>query len=111
MIPYYPELRQLIPSLGFENSTKVFSYLRKCKINFMYDRIACATEDQIEKNIKVFNNVDNLEELTDLDMGFIFVMDIPNRADCVEVINIDVIHCSMITKEDLIKYLKLKAFS
>lgn len=114
IIPYYPELRELIPSLGFKSSTEVFSYLRKCKVNFGYDRIACSTEDEIKKNIEVFNLVeDELKlELEELDRGFIFVMDIPDTIDVRQMpINIDVIHCFMITKDDLIKYLKLKVFS
>ncbi len=108
VIPYYPELRSLIPSLGFKSSTDVFYFLKQSKINFEYDRIATAN-DQIEKNIEVFNTIENSEELIGSNMGFIFVMDIPNTADC--YMNVEVIHCFSITKDELIRYLKLKVFS
>lgn len=102
-IPYHPELRELIPSLGFDSSTKVLSFLRQIGANFWYDRIH-TKEDRIEIN------VDTLNELTDsvskdFGAGFIFVMDVPG-SDAIEVI-----HLAIISKDDLIKYLKLKVFS
>lgn len=96
-IPYYPELRELIPSWGFKNSTSVISYLlRQCNVSIMYDRIY-TREERIETNVEYFKG--------ESDEGFIFVMDVPDTPA------IEVIHLYAITKDDMVKYLKLKVFS
>jgi len=101
-IPYYPELRSLIPSLGFSSSTKVFSYLKQCKTDYAYDRIYTIEKD-IEVNIKSLNM--RTSHIDDDRKGFIFVMDVP------DVSAVEVIHCALLTKNTLIRMLKLKAFS
>jgi hypothetical protein len=101
LIPYYPELRSLIPTLGFNSSTKVFSYLKACNAFYIYDRIYCS-EDKISKSIGDFHNSLTTNHI---DKGFIFVMDVPNT-DAVEVV-----HCLRLSKDNMIKYLKLKCYS
>ena len=62
----------------------------------MYDRIY-TKEENIETNIEYFKGL--------CSEGFIFVMDVPFTGA------IEVIHLYRITKDDLVKYLKLKVFS
>lgn len=103
-IPYYPKLRTLIPSLGFNSSTDIFIYLRQCNVNFMYDRVY-TTEERIIDNIKEFNLCAK-ESYKKLGWGFIFVIDDLDRKG-----SVDIVHLYGITKNKLIKYLRLKAFS
>ena len=100
VIPYHPELRELLPSLGFADSTSLFIYLRNSSINFEYDRI-CTSEDRIDKNIKELNGL--YEDLEG--KSFIFIM------DTVNIGSIDVICLCGISKEEMIRYLQLKVFS
>jgi hypothetical protein len=103
LIPYYPELRKLIPSLGFKSSTKVFSYLKQCNTDFVYDRIYTIEKD-IEVNIKSLNM--RTSHVSDkIYRGFIFVMDVPDTNA------VEIVHCALLTKNTLIRMLKLKAFS
>ena len=102
-IPYYPKLRTLIPSLGFNSSTDIFIYLRQCNVNFMYDRIN-TTENRIPENIEEFNRCAK-ESYKIFGKGFIFIL------DDLDTDRIDMVHLQSISKNKLIKYLRLKAFS
>lgn len=106
VIVYYPELRKVISTLGFDNSTQVFSFLRKCNVDFVYERIY-TKEHLIDATIKDLRRLTT--EIEIFDKGFIFVMDVPNT-DAVEVV-----HCLFFnfptTKEILIKFLQLKVFA
>lgn len=102
-VPYYTELRTLIPSYGFKTSTQVFIYLRQCNIFFMYDRIN-TTEDRILENIGELTLLAR-ESYKAIGWGFIFVMDEPDTN------RIDIVHLYGVSKNKLIKYLRLKAFS
>lgn len=101
LIPYHPELRQLIPNLGFNSSTQVFTYLHQCGVHYVYIR-TLTIEDKITETIK--------DLMKDQEYGFIFTMD-------VDILNpegkksVDVIHFYGLSKNELIKRLKLKAFS
>lgn len=97
VIPYYSELRELIPNLGFNNSSKLFNFLQQCGIGFFYyDRIY-TSEDRITLSVEELKKMRN--------EGFIFVMSV------VDFDAVDVIYIDGISKEELIKYLKLKVFS
>ena len=100
--PYYTKLRTLLPSLGFTSSTQIFMYLRQCNIHYGYDRIN-TTEDRILENIEEFNRCAK-ESHKITGWGFIFVMDDPDTN------RIDMVHLYGISKNKLIKYLRLKAF-
>lgn len=90
-----------MPSLGFNDSTSLFMYLRQCQAKFGYDRI-CGSEENINENIK------DLRKFLKSDKekrGFIFVMNVPNSTA------IDTIAINGMSKDTFIKYLKLRAFS
>lgn len=101
LIPYYPELREILPNLGFHSSTKVFTYLHQIGVHYVYVR-TLTVEDKITETIK--------DLMKDQECGFVFTMD-------VDILNpdgkkaVDVIHFYGLSKEDLIKYLQLKVFS
>lgn len=99
-IPYHPELMELLPSLGFNNSTDLIKYLRTCRAPYsIIDRIY-TSEERIKENIDMMKNSNEVDETS-----FIFVMSVP------ETDRVDVMHCFGMSKEELIKYLQLKAFS
>jgi len=104
-IPYYPELRKLVPNLGFDTSTKVISYFRKSNFVHLIDRTF--TSDSSEARIIEF--IKEQEEICKKydqdDKGFIFIMDVPNSD------NIELLHIHFLSKDQFIKYLQLKAFS
>lgn len=102
-VPYYTNLRTLLPSLGFTSSTEIFIYLRQCNIHYMYDRIN-TTEDRIPESIEEFN-LTAKESYKQFGWGFIFVLDDPDTN------RIDIVHLQCVAKNKLIKYLRLKAFS
>lgn len=98
-IPYHPELREVIPSLGIDSSTDLIRYLRTSHAPYMYiDRIY-TTEQRIEENVDMMKNSEADEK------SFIFVMSVPEND------RVEVMHCFGMSKEELIKYLQLKAFS
>lgn len=103
IVPYYDDLRTLIPSLGFCSSDQMFSYLRECNVKFDYARHSTTDGERIPNIIQ--EHIDIAIEGKYIDMGFIFVM------DHIKYDYIDVIHIFSLPREKLIKCLKLKVFS
>lgn len=104
-IPYYPELGKLVTNLGFETSSQVISYFRKSNVVHLIDRTftSDSSEDRIMEFIREQEKL--VKDYNQNDEGFIFVMGVPNSD------NIELLHIHFMSKDQFIKYLKLKIFS
>jgi hypothetical protein len=92
-IPYHPELRQLIPSLGIDNSTDLIRYLRTSHAPYIIIDRVYTSEQRIEENIDMMKNSNEVDE-----KSFIFVMSVP------ETDRVEVMHCFGMSKEDNEKF-------
>jgi hypothetical protein len=99
MIEFYPDLKNILITNGFKNSSELFTYLRKLGAEFAYDR------STISSNVDMHTVIDAYK-CYEPD-GFLF--------DCESIyddsVQLEVIFLSFIDKQTLLKLIKLRAFS
>jgi hypothetical protein len=100
MIKFYPEIEKIISEAGFNNSSELFVYLKKSHFTFTYERMAIYIKSNLDSMIE------NFQILND---GFLFTCNSYYKGFSEP--QFELIYFALITKEDLLKAIKLKAFS